>query len=97
MHENFVGVVLYLSGKWEAHGFPSKETLEDWYAKIAYQKPSDFEYIAVFDKSGNGAEPYGSSYARPYGGKKTSASPLIIGGGLLLAGTLFAASRLLSR
>ena len=98
MHENFVGVVLesgvVLVGKWEAHGFPSKEMLEDWYAKIAYKKPADYDYVAVFDKSRYGAEPYGSSWSPSRARKKTLSSSLIIGG-LLVAGTLLAGSFLL--
>jgi len=61
--ENFVGVVRDQSGDWNTVGFPSKEALEEWYAKIAYKKPSDYEYIAVFDKSSYGAAPYGSAWS----------------------------------
>lgn len=93
MHENFVGVVLNsgVLGKWEVRGFPSKEMLEDWYGKIAYKKPADYDYVAAFDKNRYGAKPYGSSWSPSRARKKTLSRGLIIGG-VVVGGALLARS-----
>lgn len=95
---NFVGVALYPSGswghgwtppRWDTVGFPSKEALENWYAKIAYAKPSNYSYVAVFDKSGYGAQPYGQSY---YSTKKQSCLVPILIGAMAIGGALWVSS-----